>query len=326
MSKVLDSWCAELEADLISAFETGPEPAVFVGSGFGQEAIPSLSTVTDLVTSLRAELKVNDASIGLAELLQYYKNRHAGSNRSVRAWLEARLNWGGATASEPGGAHHILLRLPFKLLLTTNYDNLFDRAASRTLLAGYWTATSSIDEFNQNSTSAPATGKACAHIHGAFSIHATSPIVATTDDYIEVYRSQQGWLYEVEQMIRHYRFVFIGYSMRDFTTWSSYFSTILKHPNDMWPHTMVCPSTCEHERRFWSEYNIQFVPLRAYQFLIALCEKLRLLSRVDIAAEAAAACWKITPEAARPRFEAMHNSLGYPNYEFTVRHIIDATH
>ncbi len=326
MSKHLDKWCEHLPDDLVAAFADSAPPVLFLGAGFGAEAVPPLKTGTDLAELLRAELHVTDHTVPLAELLQYYKNCHSRSDRSVRAWMEKHLNWGTSIPTEPGGAHHLLLRLPFRILLTTNYDDLLDRAALRTLPAGTWRSTTSIDDFKLSLSTPGSSKKTCAHVHGAFSASVTSPLVASTDDYIAHYLNKSSWLNEIEELIPQYRFLFIGYGMRDFTVWSSYFTAIMKHSTAMWPHGMVCPPQSQHDLLFWLHYNISFIPLLGYQFLIALSARLGLLTDEETAVCAAAACWKITPELARPQFSDVHRSLGYATPELTLRHIINETH
>jgi len=326
MSVALDLWCKHISDDLIKAVSDGPTPVVFLGAGFGNEAVPPLKGSADLAEALRRELSVNDQSIPLAELLQFYKNCHSRSDRAVRAWIEGQLNWGGKESVDPGGAHHLLLQLPFRVFLTTNYDDLLDRAASRILPPGMWCSTTTIDEFNLHVTASASSQKVCAHVHGAFAAGLTSQIVATTDDYIDCHVKQRSWLNLVEELLRRYRFIFIGYSMRDFTVWSSYFTTIIKEARSMWPHAMVSPPHSIHDSAFWSQYNIHFIPLLGYQFSIALSARLGLLSREMVAVNASAACWRTTPARARPRFLKLHKSLGYTTMELTLRHVINDTH
>ena len=325
MSILLDDWCSRIPDDLVKSFADGEAPIVFLGAGLGEEVVPELKTGVKLAEVLRDELRVDDPSIPLAELLQFYKNCHSRSDRAVRDWIENQLDWGTCKTHDPGGAHHLLLQSPSCIFLTTNYDDTLDRAAHHALPPGAWHSTATIREFSMHRAKVGPSHKICAHIHGAFSAGITSPIVATTDDYIERSMKDQSWQELIKELLCQYRFVFIGYGMRDFTVWSSYFSIVVKDSRSMWPHAMVSPPHSTHDCAFWSQYNVHFIPLRAYQFSIALMTRLERLRDETVAVCASAACWKISVDKAQPRFRKLHKQLGYASTELTLRHIIDET-
>jgi len=184
-----------------------------------------------------------------------------------------------------------------------------------------WFTTSKAPQYEQYSSTAPGHAIVCGRIHGSFHPAEVADMVATTDDYIKAYR-ESDWRAWLELQLRSERIVFVGYSLRDFTTWTSYFSSILDFPKETLPHALVSPSRCEHERKFWSKYHIQYVPLMAYEFLIALHFLLGSLGSANNATYAAAACWKITIPEARVRLAVEHANLGYPDLGLTIQRII----
>jgi len=92
-------------------------------------------------------------------------------------------------------------------------------------------------------------------------------------------------------MLRDKRIIFIGYSLRDFTTWTSFISVFTEWPNNMNPHALISPTSSKHYGPFWDHYNIKYIPLKAYQFLIAVHDSLGNLDKnKDISLAAASAC------------------------------------
>ena len=325
MSATLLKWRKLIPKSLISAFKSDRPPAMFLGSGFGKEAVPPLKTGVELANKLRKQLAVRDNAIGLSELLQYYKNSEAGTDRSVRDWLETNLNRSAGRASGPGGGHYLLLGLPTREYLTTNYDVLLETAAAHELPAGSWVTTPSAKQYWYHVDSDPVSKKAYGKMHGSFDGSGTAGIIATTDDYIREYLKPR-WRTKIRDLVRKRRIVFIGYSLRDFTTWTSYVSAILQNPTDIWPHTMVGPSTSDHEADFWAKYKIHYVPLKAHQFLIALHDALGTLGEGKNPVWTAAACWGVAPDIAQARFDEEHKRSRYPEPIYTVHQIIESTY
>ncbi len=172
------TWNAVLPPEVLDCFNQKDPPVFFIGSGFGKEAIPPLSTGGELASELRRLLRLDKSNEdGLSELLQYYKNSQTKSKKTVVDWLKKELRHG---KSKPGDAHRLLLELPGKIFFTTNYDSLIQEAAND---ISYRVIT--VDQPNDlNSNYADVQGKQrvglLVRLHGAF--EAQDKIVATTDD------------------------------------------------------------------------------------------------------------------------------------------------
>jgi hypothetical protein len=202
---------------------------------------------------------------------------------------------------------------------------LLETAAAHVLPTGRWFATTSAKQYWYHVDSDPIDKKVYGKVHGSFDGAGTAEIVATTDDYIREYVKPR-WRTKIRDLIRKRRVVFIGYSLRDFTTWTSYVSAILQNPTDIWPHTMVGPSASEHEADFWSKYKIHYIPLTAHQFLIALHDALGTLGVGKNPVWTAAACWGVAPDIAQTRFDEEHKRSHYPEPIYTVQQIIESTY
>lgn len=270
---------------VLEALTGSQPPVIFLGSGFGKEAVPALPTGDELAVATRNMLKISPGGEGLTEVLQYFKNASGHSHPKIVSWLKQQLRYGSTVPARPGGAHHLLLRLPVREFVTTNYDVLLYDAAKRipdrTLLP-----IPEPDSFAAEGH--PHEVALLAHIHGSFLN--TDSIVATTDDFIELLE-KQTWLPFIERLFRTRTVIFVGYSLRDFTTWHSYLSVLIRDYKHMPSHVLVSPQTGTHLTTYWSRYRIQYIPLTAGHFLIGAHDRLgTLTTNEDIATAAAAIC------------------------------------
>ncbi len=310
-NSINNKWLQEVPRDIIESFEESEPPIIFVGSGFGKEAIPPLKTGGELAEELRKELDLQNNEDSLSELLQYLKNSRARANRSVTDWLKKHLDHG---KSEPGGAYRLLLELPSKIFLTTNYDYLLLDASHQ---MGHKLIPiddpSSFESNYDDIKSRPKSGL-LGRLHGSFEFQEN--IVATTDDYIERFLGDKRWQEILENIFRNKRVVFIGYSLKDFTTWTSFISVFTKWKNATFPHVLVSPNNSEHIRNFWNQYRVRYVPLKAYQFLITLHDQLGNLEKnKDIAVAAVAAHTGKTYNESLVEVEMQKKIYGYPSLE-----------
>jgi hypothetical protein len=269
------------------------------------EAVPKLKTSGQLCVALREFLNTPDKGEGLAELLQYLKNQEAGSLRAVTQWLQEQLLFGTA---QPGGAHHLLLSLPIREILTTNYDLLLEDAAKPSAKTIHTVSTPN-DYRNALLNGKHSDIILLGRLHGSFLDE--EHIVATTDDYNKRY-DKEDWSDLFTDIVLNRQFLFIGYSLRDFNVWSHYVTSLYKSRGHSWPHVMVTPHSSQHARRFWDAYNIQLVPLIASEFLIGLHSALGTLdNNNDNLLAAAAARHKLTIAAIQEHIGAQTKRFGF---------------
>jgi hypothetical protein len=169
------------------------------------------------------------------------------------AWLKKHLSY---EESKPGGAYRLLLELPTNEFLTTNYDPLLVNAATQ---IGYSLVVTDHPGSFRTSAAHHRKKKKTAilgRLHGGFG-STEEYIVATTNDYIENYTERgRGWRDLLEEYIRDRRMIFLGYSIRDFTTWMSFVSVLHKSKLGMHTHFLVSPVNSQHYSNFWNHYNI----------------------------------------------------------------------
>ncbi|MEO8035646.1 MAG: SIR2 family protein [Acidobacteriota bacterium] len=268
---------------LIDSFRSGESPVIFIGSGMGREASPPIATAEDLAEEVCKELNIKRNGENLSELLQYLKNTFSESDAELVRWLQKKLLHDVAA---PTCTHRLILELPTREFLTTNYDHLLSMAATE--MDGL---SLRLIEHPKDWPDGAVPLSDAAHlglIHGSFGGRA---LVATTDDYIDHYKKfGRKWLSVLEGIFRRRVVVFIGYSMRDFTTWTSYISTRLRYGREMRGHYMVAPVTGSHIVDYWRRYGQQFIPMTAKDFLIAVHRRLdTFYSRESVAVSAVAA-------------------------------------
>lgn len=319
---MIEEYAELIPEDLVESFEEEP-PVFFIGAGFGKEAVPPLKTGGELAQDLRGELALpSDSGEGLAELLQYLQNKSAGSKRVVVEWLRRKLLH---SDSEPGGAHYLLLELSSQELITTNYDALLSTASRK--IPGYTLHT--VDEpgsYDSVLKNIPKESREAvlARIHGGY--ESEDRIVATTDDYIVNYTKEKKWPEILKEKLRHQRVVFLGYSLRDFTTWTSYITMLAEWRHNKYPHVMVAPVSSPHISLFWNNYGIQYIPLKAYQFLIGLHDRLENLeSRESVAYAAAAACLGKSYDDSLMEIEQVQSESGYTSPIRAALTIVEGT-
>lgn len=310
---IADKWCRHVPPFLLDAMKSTSQPPVFfIGSGFGKEAVEPLKTGGELVEAVRAELGIPYAGEGLAEMLQYLLNHYIGSRGLLLEWLKKELADGVAV---PGGAHFLLLRLPVTEFLTTNYDSLLEAAA----LSEKIPLTPIYDPLSWPAGAIPAQ-KHLGHIHGAFSHTAT--VVATTDDYIDRYTRGDAWQDILARYLRERMVVFVGYSLRDFTTWTSYISMRLRWARSAPPHVLVSPDG-EHVARYWQAYGIKHVPMTAGKFLMALHILLGTLpDDAGLAVAAYAACHGRSMDEASTELAKLGRRQHDPDVKTTITRVL----
>lgn len=279
----------------------------------GKEARPGLPTGDELARAACRHLGIRRDGENLSELLQYLLNSFAGSKPELHRWLRQKLKDG---RSHPGGAHHLLLRLPTHQYLTTNYDNLLANAAAR--IPSYTLrVVNTPREFQRRRRRDVAV---LAALHGDF--RTSHHIVATTNDYIDNYNTRREWRRLLERLFRSRNVVFIGYSLRDFTTWTSYISTRFRSQARMRMHVMVAPKSGNYLSRYWENYGIHYVPLTAGQFLTAVHWRLRSLSDEDVAVAAVAANLHTSMRRARERLVKAKAEYGFADIAVAAEMLI----
>lgn len=270
-SHQLDNWSRAVPDQLVQDISGGTPPVFFLGAGLGKEALPSLPSGYDLEQAARTSLGITGNNADLSQLLQYIRNRET-ADRPVHQWLKKMLLHDGPNGAKPSGTHFLCASLNIREYITTNYDLVLEEAAKKAYGRDAWLAVSTKDEY-QNAIRKRDFKRVCWHIHGSFHADHLQHIVATTADYFDIYKNDDLRV-ALKGICEAQSIVFLGYSLRDFTTWTVFLAALNGNRKTMPPHVLVSPSDVGHEQRFWSDYGIRYVPLKAFEFLIGLHCKL----------------------------------------------------
>ncbi len=185
-------------AELIAAFATG-NAVLFVGAGLSIGAgLPSWS---ELVSALSAETGYQGKDP--LKAAQYYVDRHP--NRAILVkHLRERLD---TTGIEPTACHSLLTQLPARIVCTTNFDNLLERAYQA---AGHEVnlvvTASDLHKWDETKVNV-------IKLHGT--LDSPDSIVITETDY-DNYPKTHGWcVTQLASLLATKTFLFVGYRMSD---------------------------------------------------------------------------------------------------------------
>jgi hypothetical protein len=185
----------ELERALVAR-----ECVLFVGAGLSSGA--GLPDWAGLVRRLAEDLGLNpDAHIDYLDLAQWHREK-LGPERLARVVREAY-----SAASLPTLGHYLLTALPVRQVITTNYDDLLERA----LAAQKRYPIKVVEQGDVAGTGRG--GVYVVKLHG----DAARPeeVVLTRDDYEEFFHRRPAMALLLEGLLLNQTFFFVGYSLRD---------------------------------------------------------------------------------------------------------------
>ena len=112
----------------------------------------------------------------------------------------------------PGAMHQLLADLPFAGYLTTNYDDLLERALNR--VDPGWTAVGNVGDEVRKATGTAE--RVVWHIHGAAALDPSrSRLVITEEDYAQIYLDESRVFQQLRGLLTNRRIVVIGFGFRD---------------------------------------------------------------------------------------------------------------
>jgi hypothetical protein len=187
------------EARIIAANIQSGNCVFFVGAGLSAEAgLPRWSELTaNLIQELRAPTTERDP-LTVAQAFEQLRTRKALTDR-LRQLLDC-------SSRQPTEVHSLLATLGVDLWITTNFDDLLERAlgcTDRTLVVD-----SDYARFQ------PAGGRPTVlKLHG--DLAQADSLVVTKNDYMRASLGARAKWTHVEHLLAYRSFVFIGYSLRD---------------------------------------------------------------------------------------------------------------
>lgn len=185
------------------------ECVLFIGAGLSLPAgMPSWKT---LIERLAADLKIQtNGPLDFLDVAQWYREHEAfGLDRLVQLVRQTFADPQGQV--KPTLAHYLLLSLPVRQVITTNYDNLIER--SLTALHRYPIKIIKQEEVVRTGQG---DGVYVVKLHGdAESATRGGDIVLARDDYDSFFSERPAMALLLEGLLLNQSFFFVGYSLSD---------------------------------------------------------------------------------------------------------------
>ena len=189
----------ELETSLLSG-----ECVLFVGAGLSRGA--GLPDWNVLIAKLTEELKIAPGGRhDYLDLAQWYRE-HFGA--ATLANIISRTFSDPVRRPQPTLAHYLLMSLPVRHVITTNYDDLLERAL--TALKRHPVKVASQQDVARTGHGA---GVFVVKLHGDCA--APEEIVLARDDYDEFFERRPAMALLLESLLLNQTFFFVGYGLRD---------------------------------------------------------------------------------------------------------------
>lgn len=268
-------------AEEVQKFLASGECIAFVGAGMGlytisKDGSPDYMPLGKELSQNLAEkiLKIEYKDQPLSELAEYYELLLAHNRIPLMDWLKNQLK---NDHRMPGPIHKILVSLPFKCFVTTNYDTILTRILrdSKQIDPYVWL-------IKGGHASPPDPQKGTIYmIHG--SIENYDSIIITDSDIDSYFREAKSGVSSTDKVIRQLSslleensLLFLGYSLRD------------RHFRDIWaalrfltqktrltkPAFCLMPDADEHSIRYWYDRGVNVLPLKPDALLAYLAHNL----------------------------------------------------
>ena len=179
--------------------------ALFVGAGVSKDA--GLPLWNELVAPLRDSLGL-PCTEDAPDAAQRYVDAHG--RLALLKYLEVTLS----RVQDPGRMHAVLADLPASVVVTTNYDQLMERALAQRQGAPVVIARDSdLDDAFRGASIERHGRPVVVKLHGCLS--APDTIVLTRDDYVGYAEQHQRMIDCLHQLLATQTFLFVGFSLTD---------------------------------------------------------------------------------------------------------------
>lgn len=196
--------------ELVTAIQND-ECTLFVGAGMslnaGLMSYPQL--IRELATTLGMDGELTDELDSYLDIAQCYRDTYGDSDEKEKRVesIIARYFGKHATQVRPSLAHYLLLSLPIRFIVTTNYDALLEETLEA--LRRYAIKVLDADQVAQTGYR---DGTFVVKFHGDAD---TGRVVLSREDYDAFFRDRPEMAALLEGLLLNQTFFFVGYSLRD---------------------------------------------------------------------------------------------------------------
>ncbi len=177
------------------------ECVLFVGAGLSRGT--GLPDWSELINRLAGELGIKRDGLDYLDLAQWYRERFGH-----RQLAEVIHQTYGEPKALPTLAHYLLLSLPVRLVITTNYDELLEQ----TLIALKRYPMKVVQQHDVTRIG-NSQGTYVVKLHGDAA--SAEEIVLSRDDYDSFFEKRPAMALLLEGLLLNHSFFFVGYSLRD---------------------------------------------------------------------------------------------------------------
>lgn len=205
--------------DLINKISNG-KAILFVGAGFSKSAtnlnnneLPVTSDLAMKISKLGNFADIKDLSNNLKDATDYYINKYCDNDNERKNDLITMLQK-EYTIKEAHSEHNSILKVPWKRIYTTNYDDLIEISARNN---NNYIKTVNIDDSTEINTN----NNICIHLNGSISTLSTDTLDTSFKLSQQSYLSSESfeesnWNYIFQKDLEFSSaIVFIGYSLYD---------------------------------------------------------------------------------------------------------------
>jgi hypothetical protein len=243
-------------------------PVLFVGAGWTRNADPSPRTYdaqaqdqplpllwSELAEKFRAGLEheIGDgASLDPLWLAELYRQRYGEDALMIllrQAVPDEQLR--------PGVLHDALRAIPWRAILTTNYDTLLQRTFSP-----HQRVRVCVDDVDLVRSSARDAVELI-HLHGILDRPET--IVLALEDYRRYPTRHPGLLAKVRQLLLQHPVLFVGFGITDpnFMQWSGWLADVVGDGKNPWVNVTLDPAPTLSHARYWGT-RLNFVSVQKF--------------------------------------------------------------
>ncbi|MDZ4065089.1 MAG: SIR2 family protein, partial [Coriobacteriia bacterium] len=254
--------------DIIQALGSGNAVVIYGAGPSCQNGLPSWPALTERCvekteTLLGRELPAGRAASGagrFAEAFGMLSRTLDDAGQDGRAVIDGWVREAIADPGQMGRLYGLLARLPVRLYLTTNYDEIFERHLRD---AGFAPSVHTYTRESLEEIDTTAVDKSVVHVHGLVS--SPMPLVLTDGDYAAV---RQAKRFEALRIFLQSHFaispiLMVGFSMMDPNVKGIARQVALNIRRRQQPIVLLADASRDEALAFARDFNVRVVPSRS---------------------------------------------------------------
>ncbi len=150
------------------------------------------------------------ASVLKNKLAEIQKKEIANVYKIIQSWFIDKFS-----SSQPNDYHKLILKTNFPYILTSNYDNLLEKAAMDLGFFDLYANSFSFKEADKVAAALYEKKSCIIHVHGDINSIALDDFVFTSEDYVKIKNKYPGFTLSIQSLFVNYSVLFVGYGVSD---------------------------------------------------------------------------------------------------------------